>query len=173
MLILGTKAAGGSPNPPKQARCPQPPCPGAAPPEGRESPASGTGSGSKAGEPGTGAGTGSAPLPAARRRSPPAERPAGCHGDGREARPVRSAGSPEPERAGGAGTRERSMEGEKRPRSSPGPSAPPGPQRLHRPGAFSRFFSACCKQIAGSRKEIESRLAIKRETNGAFCLLSV
>lgn len=71
-------------------------------PEGRESPASGTSSASEAGETGAGTGTGSAPLPATRRRSPPAERPAGCHGDGREARPVRSAGSPEPGRAGGS-----------------------------------------------------------------------
>lgn len=49
---------------------------------------------------------------------------------------MRSAGSPEPERAGGAGTRERSMEGEKRPRSSPGPSAPPGPAGSPSPGGF-------------------------------------
>lgn len=129
MLILGTKVA-------KNRRCTLSP---PTPPEGRESPASGTSSGSRAGEAGTGTGTGPAPFPAARRRSPPAERRAGCHGDGREARPVRSAASAEPERAGGAGSRERSMEGEKRPRSSPGPSAPPGPSATL--GAFSRFFS--------------------------------
>lgn len=61
----------------------------------------------------------------------------------------------------------------KDPALSPDPLPRRGPQRIHRPGAFSRFFSACCKEIAGSGKEIECRLAIKRETNGAFCLLSV
>lgn len=55
---------------------------------------------------------------------------------------MRSAGSPEPGRAGGAGTRERSMEGEKRPRSSPGPSARPEPAAAPPPGGFQPLLSA-------------------------------
>lgn len=72
---MGTKVTGGSPNPPKQALRPQPPCPTAASPEAQEPPASGTSSGSKAGEPDPGPGRGPllSPPPGAALRPPSAE----------------------------------------------------------------------------------------------------
>lgn len=173
MLILGTKAAGGSPNPPKQARCPQPPCPAAAPPEGRVPLRAAPAAAPRQASPGPGPGRGRllSPPPGAALR-PPSAQPDVTVTGGRRGRcaplAVQSpSGQVELGPANGA------WKVRNDPALPPDPLPRRGPQRLHRPGAFSRFFSACCKQIAGSRKEIESRLAIKRETNGAFCLLSV
>lgn len=51
------------------------------------------------------------------------------------------------------------------------PSAPPGPVAAPSPGGFQPLLQRLLQ--TGSGKEIEPRLAIKRETNGAFSLLSV
>lgn len=64
---------------------------------------------------------------------------------------MRSAGSPEPGRTGGAGTRERSMEGEKRPRSYPGPSVPPPAGA--RSGSIAPGLSATSSALAASNSQ--------------------
>lgn len=139
-------------------------------------------------------GAGAAPLPAARRRSPPAERrragpdvavPVAGGRAGGEAgeRPSPALTVPEPGRAGGAGSRGRSMEGEKRPRSSPGPGRagaggkalplPLPPRRPRSPRApppvcFQAASSVLCKQIAASGGETSSRLQLNRKRTGLF-----